>query len=259
MAAALTRWLMGGGKAPSPALEGRVPDGRRVYAVGDVHGRLDLLKTLVGMIEADARGYAGVVTVVFIGDYIDRGPESAGVIALLKGGLPKAWEVVYLRGNHEQAMMDFLKEPGRNAAWLSWGGIQALESYGVPVYGARGLRENAALQAELQHELDGRGHMEFLRATQLKHVIGTYAFVHAGVRANIDLNKQMENDLLFIREDFIGQPHGLPYRIVFGHTIMDEPLVEADRIGIDTGAFQSGILTAVVLEGTDVRFLDTRN
>lgn len=243
--------------APSSALEHKVPDGERVYAVGDVHGRSDLLRQLIGHIRNDLADFAGTIQVVFIGDYIDRGPDSAGVMDMLMRDIPSAWNAVFLRGNHEEALGDFLAEPRRHAFWLSWGGTQALESYGIPAYGLGGLRAPEALAAELRFALEERGHMPFLEKLELYHTIGGYAFVHAGVRAGIPLEKQLRSDILFIREDFMGRPHGLPYRVIFGHTILPTPLVENDRIGIDTGAFQSGVLTCAVLEGSSVRFLQT--
>ncbi|NBX86546.1 MAG: serine/threonine protein phosphatase [Proteobacteria bacterium] len=265
MIRSLAKLLTGGGAAPSASfgqgLESRfgvIPEGQRVYAVGDIHGCSRLWLMLMGEIAIDSKDYKGEVTLIFLGDYIDRGPQSSLVIYNVTESLYSAWaswQKVYLRGNHEQAMLDFLADPKRSTAWLGWGGIQTLESYDVPPYGARGLREGPALAAELQLALTERGHEAFYRQTVLSHTIGGYAFVHAGVRPGVTLESQLENDLLFIREDFIGRPHGLPYRVVFGHTIMPQPLVEADKIGIDTGAFQGGPLTAVVLEGAEVRFI----
>jgi serine/threonine protein phosphatase 1 len=192
---------------------------------------------------------------VGLGDYIDRGPDSKGAVDALLAQVPANWDKVFLKGNHEQAMLDFLEEPDVRGEWLAWGGIQALESYGVAPYGARGLREPAALAAEFEHALAEAGHKAFFRQTRLMHLVGNYMFVHAGVRRGIGAEQQMANDLLFIREDFIGKPHDLPYRVVFGHTILDVPLMEEDRIGLDTGAFQSGILSAVRLEGVEAQII----
>ena len=232
-----------------------VAQGERIYAIGDVHGRSDLLKAMLAKLRDDAQGYSGKITLVGIGDYIDRGPDSKGVVEALLNEVPATWNKLFLRGNHEQAMLDFLREPGYRGEWLAWGGLQALESYGIAVYGAQGMRDVAALAAEFEQAIDELGHKAFYEATQLTHTNGDYLFVHAGVRRGIPADQQMSEDLLFIREDFLGRPHGLPYRVVFGHTIMDTPLVDPDRIGIDTGAFQSGILSAVRIEGNDAKII----
>jgi serine/threonine protein phosphatase 1 len=232
-----------------------IPDGERVYAIGDIHGRADLLASLLEQIKADAKSYSGRITFVGMGDYIDRGPHSKQVVDLLSA-LPAPWHKVFLCGNHEQAMLDFLADPKRSE-WLSWGGLEALASYDIQPFGARGIRQTDAIAAELAHTLAETGHDSFYKATVMRYVLGGYAFVHAGVRPRVVLENQLPSDLLFIREDFMGRPHGLPYRVVFGHTILPEVLVTDDRIGLDTGAFQSGVLSAVALEGESVRVLYT--
>ncbi len=234
-----------------------IPDSERVYAIGDIHGRADLLADLLAQIQADAKGYAGRITFVGMGDYIDRGPQSKQVIDLL-GALPSGWTKVFLRGNHEQAMLDFLEDP-RRSEWLAWGGLEALASYDIQPFGARGIRDTDALAAELEHALHETRHSSFYNDTVLRYVCGGYAFVHAGVRPRVSLENQLSSDLLFIREDFIGRPHGLPYRVVFGHTILPDVLLADDRIGLDTGAFQSGVLSAIALEGEDVRVLQAQS
>lgn len=234
-----------------------IPAGERVYAVGDIHGRADLLADLLAQIRADAEGYEGRITFVGMGDYIDRGPQSMQVTDLLLTALPDHWHTVFLRGNHEQALLDFLEDP-RRSEWLAWGGLEALASYDIQPFGARGVRDTDALAAELRHVLHEKNHSAFYNGTVLRHVCGGYAFVHAGVRPRVALDNQLPSDLLFIREDFMGRPHGLPYRVVFGHTILPDVLVTDDRIGLDTGAFQSGVLSAVVLEADDVRLLQAR-
>lgn len=235
----------------------RIPDGQRVYAIGDIHGRSDLLVELLGRLKADALGFEGEITLVCVGDYIDRGPDSKGVVDVLLAEIPASWKTVFLRGNHEQAMLDFLAEPATRGEWLAWGGMQALESYGVAPYGARGIRDVAALAAEMRHALEECGQMGFFEKTELAALCGDYMFVHAGVRSGIAADRQMAEDLLFIREDFLGRPHNLPYRVVFGHTIFSDPVIEDDRIGLDTGAFQTGILTALRLEDAEVEVFQT--
>lgn len=254
----LTQLFKRGGTSAAAAVA-RIPEGMRVYAVGDVHGRKDLLEDLMAQIKEDARGFRGKITLLFVGDYIDRGPDSAGVVDVLVNDLPKDWNVVALRGNHEEALAWFLADPASKPDWLHWGGIQALESYGVKPYGTHGMRDVHALAAELDHALRECGHRDFLLTRPLHHVVGDYLFVHAGVRPGLALKDQMADDLLFIREDFIGRAHGLPYRVVFGHTILSGVLIEADKIGLDTGAFVSGQLSCVALQDDTVRILATGN
>lgn len=255
-------YLRGEGKkqgAAAPFSTGTLRPGHRLYAVGDIHGCADLLDALLGQITADAKNYAGDITLLFVGDYIDRGPDSAPVVDRLRKPFPKKWNVVFLKGNHEWALQEFLRHPTRRADWLGWGGDTTLASYGVPLFGKNHLpRPLPALAAELQNAIDERGHNAFYASLQPYWQCDGYAFVHAGVRRGVALPDQLENDLLFIRDQFIGRPHGLPQRIVFGHTIFTEPLVEADRIGIDTGAYQSGVLTALVLEENTRRFFHTQ-
>lgn len=247
----------GARSAPSPLPDYALPPHTRAYAIGDIHGRVDLLGPLLSQIEADAAGFDGRCLLVSIGDTIDRGPHSAQCVTLLMNALP-TWEKVIIQGNHENAMLAFLDRPKQAANWLAWGGVQALESYGVAPYGAKGLRPPEALAAELHHALDELGHMPFYTAGVLYHTEGQVLFTHAGVRPNVPLERQMADDFLFIRDDFVSRPHHLPYRVVFGHTILPEPLVTPDRIGLDTGAFMSGTLTAVALEGTTARILQAK-
>lgn len=259
MASGLLSRLFGGASGPSTSAVGYLPKGLRIYAIGDIHGRDDLLENLLGMIEADAQAYAGALKLVFIGDYIDRGPASKAVIDRLLTGIPDRFEPVFLRGNHEQALLDFVKDPEAAAAWISWGGDAALESYGVPLRENSGrLRGPHLLGTELGETLHETGHDVFYQSTKLWHVEGGFLFVHAGVRPNLALEYQISNDFMMIRDDFLKRPHGLPYRIVFGHTIMEQPLVLEDRIGIDTGAYATGTLTAVCLEQSDAGETVTR-
>lgn len=251
----------GGKNSPIPF--GVVPEGERVYAVGDIHGCFDQLNDLLEKMKGDAKNYTGKVYLVFIGDYIDRGPHSREVVtALCHPSWPKEWSTVFIRGNHEQGMLDFLANPGLQPEWLNWGGRETLASYGISTMHQGRLRTPESLAPELEEALQDAGHMSFFKATVLQHILGGYAFVHAGVRAGVPMHRQIPNDLLFIREDFIGRDHGLPTRVVFGHTIQrqghqvwPQPLITPDRIGIDTGAYDGGPLTAVRLEGSDVHIL----
>jgi serine/threonine protein phosphatase 1 len=235
----------------------RVPQGRRVYAVGDIHGRDDLLDRLLRLIRVDAASAGGLECVaVFLGDYVDRGPMSFEVIdRLINTPLP-GFRHVFLKGNHEAMMLGFLTGVVDDL-WIDNGGGETLRSYGIDdlslFIDVRGLETaRRALDAAMPPS-----HRRFLDGLGLSHVEGDYAFVHAGIRPGLALAEQRERDLLWIRGPFLSACGSFGLRIVHGHTIAPEPEVHSNRIGIDTGAFYSGRLTCVVLEGDEVRFLST--
>jgi serine/threonine protein phosphatase 1 len=235
-----------------------VPEGTRVYAIGDIHGSAHLLDALCERIADDA-GHGGPErkVLVYLGDYVDRGLESPRVIDTLIAGPPPGFEQVCLMGNHEEAMFGFLEDISVGPMWLRNGGGETLLSYGVslPNSGDVAARLEAARQ-DLRARLP-RAHLDFLRGLQLFHIEGDYLFVHAGVRPGVDLGDQHRNDLLWIREDFLRSNADLGHMVVHGHTIATDPQVRANRIGIDTGAYATGVLTCLVLEGTERRFLQT--
>lgn len=253
----LGRWFFRRGSRWAKA---HVADGRAVYAIGDIHGRLDLLKELLTHILTDAERHPDdrQRDLVFLGDYIDRGPDSSRVIeALLALELP-GFTLFFLMGNHEDAMLEFLDGESNGAAWLTYGGLETSISYGVPV---RRLPVNDESAAELRAALCSavpHKHIDFMRRCVLSHVVDDYVFVHAGVRPGRPLEQQSPRDLLWIREEFLRAPGALPGRVVVhGHTICDVPQDLGHRIDIDTGAFVSGRLTCLVLRGTARRFLTT--
>jgi serine/threonine protein phosphatase 1 len=231
--------------------------GRLVYAVGDIHGCYGLFQRLLARCWEDSRmrGDGRPPMLVLCGDYVDRGPASADVVEAvvqLKGRAE--FEVRALKGNHEQAMLAFLDSPAENRAWLLYGGDATLASYGVaPPRADPGALEQA------RDQLAGRlpaAHLQFLRSLELFVVQGDYAFVHAGVRPGTPLEAQSERDLLWIRDEFLRAPPSPDQVIVHGHTWIDErPQAHEHRIGLDTGAFATGVLTAVRLEGEDRAFL----
>lgn len=237
----------------------RTPPGTRLYAVGDIHGRLDLLKDLQQRIAADAaRASAKRRVLVYVGDYVDRGPCSAGVLDhLLDRPLP-GFEIVHLLGNHEDTLLRFPTDLSVGPSWLKYGGIATLASYSIPAGpdSWRDEQELRRLQGELRRALPGR-HVEFMGAMPLTHVEGDYLFVHAGVRPGIALEHQERDDLLWIRDEFRSAPDDHGKIVVHGHTITEEPDQRPNRIGIDTGAYSSGRLTCLVLEGTARSFLQT--
>lgn len=245
-----------GGRAEKPAC---FPDQRVGYAIGDIHGRADLLKLMLDKLEAQAgadRKGPDRPIVVFLGDYVDRGPESREVIDMLIYDRPRGFERRFLRGNHEQAMLAFMDTPRANVGWLRHGGAATLQSYGVqppPLAGAADADWSAAAEA-LRANLPA-AHLDFLINLERYVVLGDYAFVHAGVRPGRPLEKQTDADLFWIRERFHSSQRRFSHRVVHGHTPLAEPYSDARRIGVDTGAYASGVLTAVRLEADGAEFV----
>lgn len=253
MPSVVKRWL--GGKVVEP-VKPFLPESHRIYCIGDIHGRLDLLKDLHGLVRDDASEFTGKKQLVYLGDYIDRGNDSKGVIELLLADPPDGFERVCLLGNHEQTMLDFLQHPRAVAAWLTYGGRAALHSYGIQVRGDPARAALDEVRDELERHLP-QAHLEFLQSLLLMHIEGSYCFVHAGIRPGVPLQEQRNEDLLWIREDFTESAIIHDHIIVHGHSITPEVDWRPNRIGIDTGAFQSGVLTCLVLEGKEQRLLQT--
>jgi serine/threonine protein phosphatase 1 len=253
----MLRRLFGRGDTSRP---GKVPIGQATYAIGDVHGRLDLLHDLLARISEDANGHHEdrVRHLVFLGDYIDRGSESRGVVeCLLEDPLP-GFSKVYLMGNHEDAMLAFLEGHSDGLDWLSFGGLETLLSYGVPLRSLPRSEDAVIALREALAEAVPQSHLDFFRHCTLHHSVGDYFFVHAGVRPGIQLDHQSATDMLWIRDDFLRSKVPLPgWVVVHGHTICDLPQNREHRVNIDTGAFVSGRLTCLVLRGNERRFLST--
>lgn len=235
-----------------------VPAGVRVYAVGDVHGRADLLDDLHGRIVADAdRDRPPHVRLVYLGDYVDRGPDSHGVLTRLLVPLPQGWARVVLRGNHEDMMLRALADPQREGAlWLCNGGLATIESYFRAARETMPPTPQEALAALPQVVPDR--HLAFLAGLETHHSCGDYLFVHAGLRPGVPLAEQRADDLRWIRRPFLDSTADFGAIVVHGHTIVPWPQERPNRIGIDTGAYASGVLTALVLEGPTRRFLQTQ-
>lgn len=238
-----------------------VPDGTRVYAIGDIHGRADLLNRLLRKIGTDAvRAGADRNVLVCLGDYVDRGPNSKGVIDYMTSDPMKGFEVHCLLGNHEEIMLEFLRDPGFGENWILNGGDKALESYGITAPDTHSDDFNMAdfkrLAAELREAMP-KEHLDFLNSLILSHVEGDYLFVHAGIRPGVALDDQDPLDLIWIRETFTNDSRRYEKIVVHGHTITTTPDIHDNRIGIDTGAFHSGCLTALVLEGDQRTFITT--
>lgn len=236
--------------------EPAIPAGQRIYCIGDIHGRDDLLAQLHAQILEDAADFDGQRFTVYLGDYIDRGPASCQVIDRLLDQPLAGFEAIYLLGNHEQALLDFLQDPRAMAAWMNWGGKQTLASYGVPLPPGLSLEHMQLLSHQLQENLPDR-HLRFYQALVPSHASGDYYFVHAGIRPGIALHQQELGDQLWIREEFTRSSQQHEAVIVHGHSISTEAELLPNRIGIDTGAFHTGVLTALVLENQTQRLLQT--
>lgn len=236
-----------------------VPQGTVVWAVGDVHGRMDLLLPMVEAIAADLHASSAThKIVVFLGDYIDRGPDSRGVVRLLAGLSPaQGVEWRFLKGNHEQAMLEFLDDPSTGARWCEYGGDSALRSYGLKVPALAHRTEAwARVAADLRHKLTAR-EKTFLETLELSVAIGDYFFAHAGARPGVALDRQAAEDLLWIRRPFLDSPAAFERVVVHGHTPTATVHADRRRIGIDTKAYDSGVLTALRLEREDRSILQS--
>lgn len=234
-----------------------VPPGRRVYAIGDIHGRLDLIEALLDTITADheTRGAADPL-IVFLGDLVDRGPDSCGVIERLIGFSKGPVDCRFLMGNHEEVFLRALTGDLRAFKFLlRIGGRATILSYGVSEAEYQGF-DFEQLMAALQQRVPPE-HVAFLGSFEETVAVGDYLFVHAGIRPGIELEAQKPSDLRWIREDFLDHRDSFGKMVVHGHSITEEVDLRANRIGIDTGAYQSGHLTAVGLEGTERWFLST--
>lgn len=237
----------------------RIPDGQRVYAIGDIHGRADLVAELHTQIRDDHASASDSVLakVIYLGDYVDRGTQSREVIELLLDQPLAGLTSVYLKGNHEEAMLRFLEHPAIGPQWFGFGGEATVMSYGVTA--PRPLDDKSSY-AELSRQLRALvppDHKAFLEGLELHHRVGDYLFVHAGIRPGCPIEEQDPEDLLWIRSEFLNSREDHGVMVVHGHTPTARPDVRSNRIGIDTGAFASGTLTCLVLEGAGRRFLST--
>ena len=241
-------------RAPAPP-EPSVPDGTLVYAVGDIHGRSDCLETVFERIDADPRrADADRHVEVYLGDYVDRGPDTRGVIDMLIARRA-AREVVTLCGNHERVMQTVLADPGALPNWVQFGGLATMASYGVAATPPRDAADLMARRAEWLAVFP-EAHARFLSELELSTTVGDYFFVHAGVRPGVDLADQREADLLWIRADFLNSKKWHGKMIVHGHTPVDIADFRDNRINIDTGACFSGKLTCLALWGREKSVLE---
>ena len=235
----------------------RVPAGTVVWAIGDIHGRHDLLRPLVEAIRADLRATdAQKKVVIFLGDYVDRGPDSREVIrylAALPAGDGVEWR--FLKGNHEETMVKFLDDPMVGVQWCEYGGEATLRAYGLRPPDMKHRAEAwRRLSTDLDHKL-GADERAFLANLELQVSIGDYFFAHAGARPGLPLDRQSAGDLLWIRSSFLRSDVEFEKVVVHGHTPAAEVHADRRRIGIDTRAYESGMLTALKLQGGERRIL----
>jgi serine/threonine protein phosphatase 1 len=249
--------------ASAPRLEplaATTPAGSLIYVIGDIHGRADLLTRLIAMLRTDSAercdGHRPIL--MFLGDYVDRGPTSRQVLdELIKLRSDPWFKLFALCGNHDQFFLDFLERPQLGATWINYGGGATLASYGVippkATDDAGWVRAAEELMAATPPS-----HLEFLRNTSLYSTFGDYIFVHAGLRPEVALQDQKMNDLTSIRAPFLDAADPAPgHVVVFGHTPFETPLVQPRKIGVDTGACVTGMLTALAIQDGERRFLQT--
>ena len=228
----------------------------RVYAIGDIHGCSDLLDRMVKAIREDLAAHpARDALTVTLGDYVDRGPDSRGVLdRLVRNPFPTAY--LALKGNHEQLLAAFLSDPSVMGHWRELGAIETLHSYGVPAGALLPARDYAEAAVAFRDALPLE-HLQFLSQLKTSFDAGSYFLCHAGIRPGVPFDRQSEEDLLWIREEFLDSRMDFGKVVVHGHTPVDRPENLPNRINIDTGAFFTGRLTCVALEGASRRFLST--
>lgn len=232
----------------------RTAPGQRLYVIGDVHGRLDLLDRKIDAVCEDLRQHPHPDSrLIFLGDYVDRGPASAQVVERLLH-LDALQGTIFLKGNHEVLLERALDDPGVIIGWCEWGGLETLHSYGVTPRIRPSPDDCPALARELAAAVPSR-HRAFFAGLPLTHVSGDYVFVHAGLRPGLPLVDQSADDLLWIRDEFL--THSRPFEkfVVHGHTPVMEPDARRNRINIDTGAYATGRLTCLVLEDASRRYV----
>lgn len=240
-----------------PPKKPQVAGGHRIYVIGDIHGHIDLLIRMRDLIttDLDQSPSAEEAITIFLGDYVDRGPDSQAVLdEIIHGPFPT--RLVPLLGNHEAMLLAFLSRPETGAGWAQYGGLETLHSYGIDVRPLRSGVGFADVARKFREKLPS-SHSEFLQLCRLYFLAGDYFFCHAGVRPGVPLDEQRENDLLWMREPFLSSEKDFGKVVVHGHTPVSSPDIRPNRINIDTGAYITGRLTCLVLEGEEQRFLFT--
>ena len=236
-----------------------VPPGDRIYAVGDIHGRVDLLERLHGRIADDAKTAAPGTrkTIIYLGDYVDRGFNTKELIDFLLDNPLPDFAPVYLKGNHDEYFANFIETSEEGALWLKYGGDATVYSYGIRIPDDVSPEQRLDHICERLRETVPERHIAFLAQLKLAWTVGDFLFVHAGVHPERPWDKQVSHDLLWIRDEFLESNRDFGKIVVHGHSVTELPDVRDNRIGIDTGACYSNVLTCLVLEGDGKRFLST--
>ena len=251
--------MLGSLFARKPQMAATMPDNVCVYAIGDIHGCSDLADAMLDEICRDPHAHSCELHLVTLGDYVDRGPDSRGVLDILIH-LKSCGDVAthLLLGNHEKSLLDFLDDSTVGPLWAENGGRETLMSYGVePPWLANDEAGWEDARIAFAYSLP-EAHLAFLRSLSLSCSIGGYFFVHAGVKPGVPLDAQEASDLLWIRRSFLDSRQQHERVIVHGHTPTLHPYKDERRVGVDTGAYASGVLTAVRLEGAERRFFQVR-
>jgi serine/threonine protein phosphatase 1 len=238
--------------ASSRTVSASAPADTRIYAIGDIHGCADLVSEVMARIDDDIRRRPIAHTVeVYLGDYVDRGPHSSRVLDLLAFRLV-ANRAVCLRGNHEAVMEGFLQDPSILEHWVPLGGMQTLASYGIE------LRDDTETALDLHRrflDVFPREHELVMRCLRNQFSCGDFLFVHAGIRPNVPIEQQDVNDLIWIRDEFLDSTRRHERLVVHGHTPVPHPDIKPNRINIDTGAWRTGTLTCIAIEGSTILFV----
>jgi|APTNR8051073442_1049403.scaffolds.fasta_scaffold08698_2 serine/threonine protein phosphatase 1 len=253
----LKRWLS---RRPRVTVQTAcLPAGTRVYAIGDIHGRIDLLRRMHQRIRLDAATAPADLrlVVVYLGDYVDRGLYSREVLDLLLDEPLPGFQSVHLRGNHDHEMAAFLAGENDGSGWLRYGGDATLYSYGVRMPTEAPAEERLALLRDRFRQAVPARHVAFLESMPLSFELGDYLFVHAGVDPEKPLDRQTAADLLWIRDAFLEADVDFGKVVVHGHSVVEVPEVRENRIGIDTGACYTNVLTCLVIDPEAQRFLHT--
>ncbi|MBS7539996.1 metallophosphoesterase [Ancylobacter lacus] len=230
-------------------------EARRIYAIGDIHGRMDLLEKVARSIAADVEAHGGEgALVITLGDVVDRGPHSRAVLDFLSGPRPFAVPYVGLLGNHEQMLLGFLDQPRENSNWCKHGGHETLRSYGIATTQTM-LGRGYDTAAETLSWAMPPHHLDYLKSLRLGVMTERFFFCHAGVKPGVALDEQRVEDLLWIREEFLNSAEDFGRYVVHGHTVVPAVDIRPNRINIDTGAYDSGQLTCLVVEDADMFLL----